>query len=207
MNRSRSGCVRRASQAAVVLAAAMFAAPDTAVPAAGQTPEEGVYTAAQAESGRAMYERECAVCHQSNLQGTFEAPQLAGESFLRFWGDLSPGDLFVRISGSMPPGQAGSLTDEAYLDVVAYLLQANGAPAGGAALTQAATVPIEAAVSVASSAVARAGDGVPAAATAAPSPAGPSAEPEPGGVTVAGTVEDYRRVTDEMLRDPDDGDW
>lgn len=215
MNRSRSGRVRRVSQAAVVLAAAMFVAPDTAVPAAGQTPEEGVYTAAQAESGRAMYERECAVCHQSNLQGTFEAPQLAGESFLQFWGDLSPGDLFVRISGSMPPGQAGSLTDQAYLDVVAYLLQANGAPAGGAALAEGATVAIRAAVSAASSDIAQTGGGTSAAASAAaapavePEPAASSAAPAPapGGVTVAGTVEGYRPVTDEMLRDPDDGDW
>ena len=216
MNRSRSGRVRRVSQAAIVLAATMVVAARMVVPAAGQAPEGGVFTAVQAESGRAIYERECAVCHQSNLQGTFEAPQLAGESFLLFWGNLSPGDLFVRISGSMPPGQAGSLTDEAYLDVVAYLLQANGAPAGGAALTEAASVSIAAAVSAASSAVAPAG-GSPVgeaagaasagAAAAAPPSSAPSAAPEPGGVTVAGTVEDYRPVTDEMLRNPDDGDW
>ena len=191
------------------------------VPLAGQAPGEGVYTAAQAESGRGVYERECAVCHQTNLQGTFEAPQLAGESFLRFWGDLSPGDLFARISGSMPPGQAGSLTDEAYLDVVAYLLQANGAPAGGAALTEAAAVAIGAAVSAAPLAVAQvagadaAGGGALAGAEAAgggapvsgAAPAAPSSAPEPGGVTVAGTVDDFRPVTDEMLRNPDDGDW
>ncbi|MCE2541075.1 MAG: PQQ-binding-like beta-propeller repeat protein, partial [Acidobacteria bacterium] len=181
----------------------MMLATGSGAAVAGQPPGGGGYTTAQAESGRAVYERECAVCHQSNLQGTFEAPQLAGESFLQFWGDLSPGDLFVRISGSMPPGQAGSLTDEAYLDVVAYLLQANGAPAGGAALTEAATVSIGAAVNPASPAVAPAGGGAPAPAEAATS----SSAPEPGGVTVAGTVDDYRPVTDAMLRNPDDGDW
>ena len=208
MNRSLDGRDRRMWTPALVAAGTMMLATGTAVPAAGQAPGEGVYTAAQAESGRAIYERECAVCHQSNLQGTFEAPQLAGESFLQFWGDLSPGDLFVRISGSMPPGQAGSLTDEAYLHVVAYLLQGNGAPAGGAALTEVATVSIGAAVSAASSVVAQAGGGAPEAAPAsAPSASAPSSEPEPGGVTVAGTVEGYRPVTDEMLRDPDDGDW
>ena len=217
MNGSRNGFARRASAsaAALALAAAMVLMPHAAVPGAAQAPGDGVYAAAQAESGRAVYERECAVCHQSNLQGTFEAPQLAGESFLQFWGDLSPGDLFVRISGSMPPGQAGSLTDEAYLDVVAYLLQANGAPAGGAALTEAATVSIGAAVNAASAAVAQAGGGAPAGAEAAgggapvsgAAPAAPSSAPEPGGGTVAGTVENYRPVTDEMLRDPDDGDW
>ena len=209
MHRSGSGCVGLTLVAAVVLAAGQ------PVPIAGQPSGEGVYTAAQAESGRGVYERECAVCHQSNLQGTFEAPQLAGESFLQFWADLSPGDLFVRISGSMPPGQAGSLTDQAYLDVVAYLLQANGAPAGGAALTEAATVSIAAAVSAAPPAVAQADGGAPAGAEAAgggvpvsgTAPAAPSPAPEPGGVTVAGTVGGYRPVTDDMLRNPDDGDW
>ena len=210
MNGSGSGCVGLTLTAAVVLVAGVPA------PVAAQAPEDGGYTAAQAESGRAIYERECAVCHQSNLQGTFEAPQLAGESFLQFWGDLSPGDLFVRISGSMPPGQAGSLTDEAYLDVVAYLLQANGAPAGGTALTEAETVSIGAAVSAATSAVAQAGAGAPAAGAEAAgggapasgaAPAASSPAPEPGGVTVAGTVDDYRPVTDDMLRNPDDGDW
>ena len=215
MNRSRSGRVRGVSPAALAAATMMMVATGAAVPAAGQAPGEGVYTAAQAESGRAIYEDRCAVCHQSNLQGSFEAPQLAGDSFLLFWADLSPGDLFFRISRSMPPGQAGSLTDEEYLDVVAYLLQANGAPAGGAALAEDATVAIGTAISAVPSAVAQAGGGTPAATLAAtapavePEPAASSAapEPEPGGVTMAGMVEGYRPVTDAMLRDPDDGDW
>ena len=199
MNRSRDGRARWA------LAAAIFLAFGIAAHAAGQAPGSGVYTAAQAEAGRTAYERECAVCHQSNLQGGFEAPQLAGESFLQFWADLSPADLFGRISGSMPPEQVGALTDEAYLDVVAYLLQANGAPAGSDALTAAATVSIGSVAAGASPAVTRIAGGqgaAPAAEAAATAPA-----PEAGGVTVAGTVEDYRPVTDEMLRNPDDGDW
>ena len=200
MNRSRSGCARRTAAAALVLVTGVVGL------GAGQPPADGVYAAAQAAAGRAAYERECAVCHQSNLQGSFEAPQLAGESFLQFWADLSPRDLFDRIAGSMPPGQAGALTDEAYLDVVAYLLQANGAPAGSDALTASATVAIGSVAAGASTAVTQTAGGqgaAPAAAAAAPAPSAPEA----GGVTVAGTVEDYRPVTDEMLRDPDDGDW
>ena len=203
MNRSRNGRARM-SEAAVVSAAAMVLVLGMAVPGARQVPESGAYTAAQAESGRAVYERECAVCHQSNLQGSFEAPQLAGESFLQFWADLSTRDLFDRISNSMPPGQAGSLTDGAYLEVVAYLLQANGVPAGADALAAANAVAIGSIAGGASQAVAQAGDGgTPAVASAAAS----SSAPEPGGVTAAGTVEGYRPVTDEMLRNPDDGDW
>ena len=213
MNRSLDGRAPMTWTPALVAAGTMMLAAGAAVPAAAQAPGDGVYTAAQADSGRAIYERECAVCHQSNLQGSFEAPQLAGESFLQFWADLSPGDLFVRVSGSMPPGQAGSLTDEAYLDVVAYLLQANGAPAGGAALSEAATIAIGSLAGEASAAVVQADGGTPAAPraaaprAAAPPAAGASPAPEPGGVTMAGTVEDYRPVSDEMLRNPDDGDW
>ncbi len=206
MNGGRSGYGGRRSAAWL---AAVVLASEVAAAGAAQLPEAGVYTAAQAESGRAIYERECAVCHQTNLQGSFEAPQLAGESFLRFWGDLSPADLLVRISGSMPPGEEGSLTDEEYLDVVAYLLEANGAPAGGMALTQTTAVRIG---SLAASGSAATGDAPAATAAAASAGGAPAAAaafpaPEAGGVALAGIVEGYRPVTDEMLRDPDDGDW
>ena len=207
MNRSRNGYVRRGLASAAGFAA-MVVAPGMAAAAAGQAAEDGVHTAAQAASGRAIYERECAVCHQANLQGSFEAPQLAGESFLRFWGDLSPADLLVRISGSMPPGEEGSLTDEEYLDVVAYLLEANGAPAGGLALTQTTAVPIGS-LAASGSAPADAPAAIAAVAAAGGEPTAAAASPAPaaGGVTLAGAVEGYRPVTDEMLRDPDDGDW
>ncbi|MCE2542920.1 MAG: c-type cytochrome, partial [Acidobacteria bacterium] len=163
----------------------------------------GEYTADQADAGRAVYERECAECHQTNLQGSFEAPPLAGESFLNFWGDLTASDLYDRISSSMPPEQPDSLGEAAYLDVVAYLLQANGAPAGSAPLTADAAVTIAAAASAeqpAASAPAR----VDAAAAAAGQPTEELGE---GGITVEGEVANFRPVTDAMLRNQDPGDW
>ena len=39
------------------------------------------YTAAEAEAGRALYDRECAACHLPNLRGSFEAPELVGPTF------------------------------------------------------------------------------------------------------------------------------
>ena len=164
--------------------------------AAGQPPAGG-YTAAQADAGRAVYERACAECHQPNLQGSFEAPPLAGESFLRFWGNLAASDLYDRIRSSMPPEQPGTLDAAEYLDVVAYVLQANGAPAGSAPLRADAAVTIAAAAS---------GQPPPAAAAAAAPPAQP-AELSEGGITVAGEVAGYRPVTDAMLRNQDPGDW
>ena len=204
MNHTRNGYARRWLAVAAAALAAVVLTTGMAVSGAAQAPGDGVYTAAQAASGRAVYEQECAACHQSNLQGSFEASQLSGESFLRFWGDLSPADLFVRISSSMPPERVGALSDEANLEVVAYLLQANGAPAGGAALTASTTVAIGTIATGDPAAIAEASRG---ASDPAPPADSPAAEPEPGGVTVAGTVEDYRPVTDAMLRNPDDGDW
>ena len=201
MTGSRIGYARRAA-----VAAAVVLLPAAAASAAAQS-ADGVYTAAQAAAGRAVYEQACARCHQSNLQGSFEAPQLAGESFLQFWGDLSPRDLYERTSSSMPPDEA-ALADEAYVDVVAYLLQANGAPAGDLPLTATTAVAIgtvatgEPAAVEAAAAPTPAGSGLPP--PAASGLASPAAQ---AGVTVAGEVENFRPVTDAMLRQPDDGDW
>ena len=202
MTGSRIGYVRRAAAAAAVVLLSVAVASGAAAQSA-----DGVYTAAQAAAGRAVYEQACARCHQSNLQGSFEAPPLAGESFLRFWGDLGPRDLYERTRSSMPPDE-DPLADEAYVDVVAYLLQANGAPAGDAPLTATTAVAIgtvatgEAAAAEAAATPPRAGSGLPP--TAGAGPASPAAE---AGVTVAGEVEGFRPVTDAMLRQPDDGDW
>ena len=196
----RFGYARRAAAAAAVVLLPAAAASGAAAQSA-----EGVYTAAQAAAGRAVYEQACARCHQSNLQGSFEAPPLAGESFLRFWGELSPRDLYERTSSSMPPDE-DALADEAYVDVVAYLLQANGAPAGDSPLTATTAVAIGTvasgeAAAVQAAAAPPAGSGLPPTASGLAQSA-----PEPG-VTVAGEVEGFRPVTDAMLRQPDDGDW
>ncbi len=191
MTGPRFGTVRRAAAAA---AAVML----SAAAASGAQSAEGTYTAAQAAAGRAVYEQACARCHQSNLQGSFEAPQLAGESFLQFWGDLSPRDLYDRTRSSMPPDE-DALADEAYVDVVAYLLQANGAPAGDAPLTATTAV----AIGTVASGEAPAAQ----AAAAAPAASRPASSGPEAGVTVAGELERFRPVTDAMLRQPDDGDW
>ena len=196
MTGTRLGYARRAAAAAAVVLL-----PAAAASAAGTQPAEGVYTAAQAAAGQAVYEQACARCHQSNLQGSFEAPPLAGDSFLRFWGELSPRDLYERTSGSMPPDE-DALADEAYVDVVAYLLQANGAAAGDAPLT--ATTAVAIGTVATGEAAAAEVAAAPQPAAGGPPPAPPAAE---AGVTVAGEVEGFRPVTDAMLRQPDDGDW
>jgi alcohol dehydrogenase (cytochrome c) len=58
-----------------------------------------------------------------------EAPPLKGAAFLANWRGRTLADLSAKVH-TMPPGAAGSLPESDYLAVMAYLLQANGFPAG-----------------------------------------------------------------------------
>ncbi len=93
---------------------------------------EGVYSDAQADRGQAQYERTCTGCHHSDLQGDSgeEIPALADEAFIARWTGRTVGDLFEKVDKSMPASNPGSLSAQQYVDIVAYLLQANKFPSG-----------------------------------------------------------------------------
>ena len=105
-----------------------------AVPTAqGGTPRtvwDGVYSEAQAARGKAVYEAQCAFCHQSDLRGQGFAPGLVEDTFTSRWQDGNLGDLFTIVKVTMPQDKPASLTDDEYAAIVAYLLQANRYPAG-----------------------------------------------------------------------------
>jgi mono/diheme cytochrome c family protein len=88
---------------------------------------DGVYTAAQAERGHAAYERSCAGCHEGQ---DADGPELMGKAFLDRWREDKLESLFTFIKTTMPGNAPGSLDDRAYADVIAFLLEANGLPAG-----------------------------------------------------------------------------
>ena len=90
---------------------------------AGQAPSTGPYTPSQAESGRAGYTRYCAGCHGPTLLGAGEAPALAGPAFLATWGNRPTSRLFELLKASMPPNAIGQLGDEAYVEIIAYILR------------------------------------------------------------------------------------
>ena len=94
----------------------------------------GVYTAAQATSGEAIYKEQCAACHGDNLEGSGPMPPLAGTDFLSNWTGKTVGDLYEKTSTTMPATAPGTLTPEQAADVVAYLLSKDNYPAGSAAL-------------------------------------------------------------------------
>lgn len=99
-----------------------------------RTAAGGVFSAAQAEAGRAVYQRTCAVCHGADFQGAGGVPSVAGGAFLAKWRGKSVGDLFAYVRDMMPTGAGRSLPDADYLAVTAYILEANRFPAGTAPL-------------------------------------------------------------------------
>ena len=90
------------------------------------------FTSAQADRGLLGYERSCSKCHQSDLQGSqeSEAPALVGDTFSSHWGGQPIKELFDKVSTKMPADKPATLSANAYLDIVAYLLHANKFPAG-----------------------------------------------------------------------------
>lgn len=102
--------------------------------AADRSVWSGVYTSDQAERGKAAYAEQCAACHGASLAGVDMAPPLTGSAFLNNWNSTSAGDLFDRIHSTMPLNNPGSLSAKTTSDIEAYIFQANGFPAGQAAL-------------------------------------------------------------------------
>jgi quinoprotein glucose dehydrogenase len=91
---------------------------------------QGVYTKAQAERGRTTYFAACVSCHGAQLQGDTDAPELAGNGFLRRWTGLSVGALFAFTESQMPVGRPRGLGAQGYAEVIAHILATNGFPDG-----------------------------------------------------------------------------
>jgi len=122
-----------------LVVAAVEAAEDTGRWSARRPPSEqstvrdGVYSAEQAQRGRTIYDTTCASCHDGGTMG----PELWGDAFLSQWENKDVGAFFIRIQTTMPEDAPGSLSDNEILDVVAYVLQTNGFPAGDKAIPNA----------------------------------------------------------------------
>jgi mono/diheme cytochrome c family protein len=98
-----------------------------------KTTLDGIYTAAQAARGNASYAMHCSSCHSDDLSG-ISGPPLKGSQFIDNWREDSLGVLHTLIKETMPRG-ADKLTPDAYIDILAYMLQVNEYPAGSSELT------------------------------------------------------------------------
>src|SRR5262249_5176183 len=127
---------RPAVAAALCVSAAVALAGSQA--SRGARPSAGFYSSEQAARGKADFAKACATCHTADAARPAEADlptklpiPLAGPRFLRKW--RTTGDLFSKVSMSMPLdhtiGLAGLPHDD-YIDIVAFILQVNGVPAG-----------------------------------------------------------------------------
>jgi mono/diheme cytochrome c family protein len=92
------------------------------------------YTATQAAAGKTAFDADCAVCHGNTLRNGTMGPPLAGEAFNAVWAGRLVREL-LDSAKTMPPANPGSLPDQAYASIIAYVLQVNGYAAGETALT------------------------------------------------------------------------
>jgi mono/diheme cytochrome c family protein len=97
---------------------------------------DGVFSGAQAQRGGALYEGPCGWCHGRRLNGAPDdpdmrsTPALARAPFLRRWEGRSLATLYEYIRATMPENSPGSLSEQEYVDLIAYMLEVSGAEAG-----------------------------------------------------------------------------
>ena len=83
----------------------------------------GVYTLDEASAGKELYSSLCGTCHlKSNLH--------SGPDFRKKWAGKPISELFVYMRALMPKNDPGSLADEDYGVILAYMLQLNKMPPG-----------------------------------------------------------------------------
>ncbi len=148
------------------------------------------FTRDQVTKGRADYRTHCADCHGPRLEGLHLSPSLVGSRFDQTWRGKSAGVLAFHLR-RMPPaplGTPGSLGDETYANILAYIFQANGFEMGDEALPTDLDAIGELTI---------------------PKLAGVEYDPD-APVVAAGQSEllnNLATVTDEMLRNPSPNDW
>ena len=94
----------------------------------------GVYADAQAARGEKAFTTTCGSCHRADLTGA-RGPALAGPKFMAKWELESLNQMFHQIKDNMPRDNPGSLADDTALDLVAFILRANGFPAATTSTT------------------------------------------------------------------------
>lgn len=118
---------------------------DPVAPPVGD-PVSRYYTEEQATRGRAAFLRNCGVCHTATPLLTRDMlPPEAGfyrteHTFIPLGGSFarkypSMYHLFRRIRDTMPAGNSRAVSPSVKLDIIAFILKANGFPAGTAPLT------------------------------------------------------------------------
>lgn len=124
--------------AALALAAAIALSSAPAQGAAQKTSNDGVYTKEQADRAKDQFAKMCADCHPFSAAAKKKPNDvlLGDEPFVKAWDDRSLGQMVTTIVMTMPNDGSGAVTDSEGVDLVAYILQQNGYPAGSQPLTK-----------------------------------------------------------------------
>ena len=123
--------------AILVTALATIAAASSAQPSPAANHRSvwsGVFTAAQADRGASSFRQHCESCHGAELRGN-EGPALVGPSFTRNWTGLTVRELFRHIKVAMPEDGPSTVSDADKIDILAFVFQRNGFPAGSQPMT------------------------------------------------------------------------
>lgn len=81
------------------------------------------YSAEQARKGQTLFYEQCAECHGDRLQGHFGPGLSTGDDNLQ-WSTVSY--IWNYMTAHMPAGSAGALSEDEYLDIMAFLLKEHG---------------------------------------------------------------------------------
>jgi cytochrome c len=84
--------------------------------------QSGVYSQEQAERGEQLFGEACMVCHQPE--------EFADGGYMDGWSGMNVNDMVEFIRSTMPEDNPGRLKRQEYIDIVAFLFQQNGLPAG-----------------------------------------------------------------------------
>jgi S-disulfanyl-L-cysteine oxidoreductase SoxD len=109
----------------IIALAGRFGTP-SATATAERTTADGIYTAAQAETGATVFVEVCQTCHVPGWE------RVVG--FYGKWHGKPLAQLMTYVRREMPQTDPGSLTPEEYGQVTAYLLRLTGMPAGAETL-------------------------------------------------------------------------
>jgi mono/diheme cytochrome c family protein len=96
------------------------------VPVAATTGSTDAAGADQVAAGKAAYQAQCAACHGTSLEGHDPAPSLSGSVLAQRWTGQDTQAFYDRIRTTMPLSSPGSLGDDSYAAIVAFIRANNG---------------------------------------------------------------------------------
>ena len=181
----------------------------------GQELKQASFSADQAARGSELYQQNCSACHLANLTGSFEAPNLADTGFRGNWANRRVDEFVDMLQRTMPPQAPGSLDQSQYLDISAFLLEANNISASATALSLSAGSVLFLDNKAGAARVLERRTPVPGLAGTVPSPGTRNSVPEIATIYQSErartrsfeSVNKFRNVSNEELANPPAADW